>query len=54
MISNLAGLLYCSDVIGDVPTKFRFNEEKALEGLLLSRRLVSTAFDVPVSKVHFL
>ena len=38
---------------GNVPTKFRFCEEKAPEGLLLYWHLVASVFDLPTSEAQF-
>ena len=57
MLSNLTGILESSVVISppdQLPEKYRFKAEKAGEGLLLARKLLAEAHNVPISHVHFL
>ena len=56
MLSNLVGILFCAAIIAnpnEIPKQFRFVEEGAGQGLLLSRKLVAEAYNVPVDMVHF-
>jgi len=57
MLSNLTGILESSVVISppdEIPEKYRFKAEKAGKGLLMSRKLLAEAHNVPIDYVHFL
>ena len=55
VISDITGILLLSAVIaGNMPREHHFRSERAGEGLLLGRDLLSKAFGVPVDHVHYL
>ena len=55
MLTDVAGLCVISVVIGNsVPIQHQFSNDKAWEGLLLGRKALAKAFDVPIDHVQFL
>lgn len=54
MLSNTAGILAVSAIIGDVPEKYSFAKDGSGEGLLLAQDILAKAHGVPLEKVHCL